>query len=166
MPKKKPKQERRPDVPDDDHVARHCNPQRVIRNPITRAIMGVFPQAFELRIKINENYLSTHWMEFFTADTGTQFCAVVQALRDKGRDVTRQSAIARLNAGSVVNAGIARGHSIRIRDRSSPANPGYSGIYGMPPDNSDLDFLAALSSNECCIEVRGIAEIDAIPKTT
>jgi hypothetical protein len=158
MARSKPKQRRRADVPHCDHVARHCNPQRVIRHPVTKAIEGVFPQAFELRVQKAEQYLSTHWVECFSAEVDAQFRGVVQALRAK-RDVVPNSAIARLNAGSVIIAGQARGHPIRIRDRSSADDPGYSGIYGTPRDNSDAEFLALLAS-ECCVQVRGVREID------
>jgi hypothetical protein len=160
MPKT-PKQRRRPDVPNSDHVARYCNPQRVIRDPITRTITGLYPQAFELRPGIREIYLSTHWMEALATDVHNQFQAVVAALRKK-LDVRPLAALARLNVGLVVQAGAARKLSIRIRDRSRPNDLGYSGIYGMPPDNSDLVFLALLT-NECCIEIRGLADIDALP---
>lgn len=161
MPKA-PKQRRRPDVPNTDHVARYCNSQRVIRDPKTQAITGVFPQAFELRQKIKETYLSTHWMEFFAAVVDAQFKKVIAALRKKHPNVRPLGAFAKLNAGLVVQAGVGRELSVRIRDRSSPSDPGYSGIYGVPPDNSDLEFLALLA-NECCIEVRGVADIDALP---
>jgi hypothetical protein len=155
---KAPKQRRREDVPHKDHVARYCNPQRVIRDPNTNAIIGVFPQAFELRPKIKESYLSTHWMESFAVDVDAQFQAVVAALRDKLKIVRPEAAVARLNAGCVVQGGAMRELSIRIRDHSSRNDPGYSGIYGMPRDNSDVEFLALLA-NECCIEVRGVAEV-------
>jgi hypothetical protein len=161
MPKP-PAQRRRPDVPNSDHVARYCNPQRVIRDPITKAITGLFPQAFELRQEIKETYLSTHWMESFAAVVDTQFKKVVAALRKKHPNVRPLGAFARLNAGRVLQAGAARNLSIRIRDRSSSNDPGYSGIYGMPLDNSDLEFLALLAK-ECCLEVRGVAHIDALP---
>ena len=54
------------------------NPQRVIRDPKTQAITGLFPQAFELRPKIKETYLSTHWMEFFAAVVDAQFKKFLQ----------------------------------------------------------------------------------------
>lgn len=159
MPKHgKRKQERRPDVPHSDHIARHCNPQRVIRNPITRAVEGVFPEAFALRDK--ETYLSTHWMESFSQEIDTQFCEVLKALRNK-LVVRDNAAIARLNVGAVIGAAQKCGHSIRIRDRSSQTDPGYAGIYGTPRDNSDAQLLGMLV-NECCVCVRGVKEIDAI----
>lgn len=152
------KQRRREDVPNTDHVARYCNPQRVIRDPNTHAITGVFPQAFALRPEIKESYLSTHWMESFAVDIDAQFQAVVAALRDKLVKVRPEAAVARLNVGCVVQEGAMRELSIRIRDRSNQNNPGYSGIYGMPRDNSNIEFLALLA-NECCIEVRGVDEV-------
>jgi hypothetical protein len=157
-----PAQHRRQDVPNSDHVARYCNPQRVIRDPKTQAIRGLFPQAFELRQKIKETYLSVHWMESFAAGVDAQFKKVVAALRKKHPNVKTFGAFARLNAGLVVQAGAARKLSIRIRDRSSRSDPGYSGIFGMPLDNSDLEFLALLA-NECCLQVRGVSVIDALP---
>src|ERR1019366_5863881 len=134
MARRKPKQARRPDVPHADDVARHCNPQRVIRHPVTRQVQGVWPEAFELRVTKNEEYLSVHSMEYFSPDIAPQFLEVVKALRKK-RDLVPNSAIARLNAGLIVGAGSLRGHSLLIRDRSSTSDPGYSGIYGMPRDN-------------------------------
>ena len=142
------KQRRRPDVPNTDHVARYCNPQRVIRDPITKVITGLFPQAFALRPEIKETYLSTHWMEYFAPVVDAQFKKVIAALRKKHPNVRELGAFARLNADLVVKGGTARNLSIRIRDRSSPNDPGYSGIYGMPLDNSDLEFLALLGSSQ------------------
>lgn len=152
------KQRRREDVPITDHVARYCNPQRVIRDPNTHAVTGVFPQAFALRPEKKELYLSTHWMESFAEDVDAQFQAVVTTLCDKLNIVRPEAAVARLNAGCIVQEGAMRRLSIRIRDRSNRNDPGYSGIYGMPRDNSDVEFLALLA-NECCIEVRGVAEV-------
>lgn len=159
--KKRTSKQKRRDVPGADHLARHCNPQRVIRDPTTREIKGVWPEAFELRVSRNEEYLSAHWMEYFSRENiDKQFKEVVRALRVK-RDVVANSAIARLKVECVVDAGTARGHRIRIRDRSSEADPGYAGIYGMPYDNSDREFLAIIA-NECCIQVRGVHEIDVL----
>lgn len=148
---------RRKDVPPEDHVARYCNPQRVIRDPNTNVIIGVFPQAFKLRPKIKEKYLSSHWMESFSPDVDTQFQEVAAALGKK-LTIEPKAAIARLNVGYVIQAGEKKNHSIRIRDQSKPNDPGYSGIYGMPLDNSDAIFLDLLAT-ECCIEVRSVSDM-------
>jgi hypothetical protein len=161
-PPRQPKQPAYAPVPGADHVARYCNPQRVIRDPNTGKITGVYPQAFELRPKIKETYLSTYWMECplanAAANVDAQFLAVVTTLRRKHPNVRPEAAFARLNAGRIVQAGLARQLSIRILCRSKRNDPGYTGIYGMPLDNSDSIFLAQLA-NECCIEVRGVAEL-------
>ena len=152
---KAPKQSR---VPPEDHVAHYCNPQKVIREPETDAIIGVFPQAFALRQEKNELYLSAHRMEFFAVDVDVQFQEVVVALRNKNLILKPRGAIAKLNAGSVVEGGNMRGLSIEVRDRSNTNNPGYAAIYGMPLDNSDDLFLAQLA-DECCVEVRSVNQV-------
>ena len=156
---KPPKQLRRPDVPNSDHVARYCNPQRVERDPRTKVVTGVFPQAFELRP--NEGYLSTYWMEAFVGDIDFRFKAVLGALRKKYQ-VKPDGAFAQLNAGHVVQSGVVRNRVLRIRDRSHTTDIGYSGVYGLPADNSDLELLALLA-HECCKEVREVSGIDALP---
>jgi hypothetical protein len=78
--KRKGHQPRR-DVPAADHLARHCNSQRVIRDPITREIKGIWPEAFELRLNLREEYLSAHLMEYFARDDiDRQFRDIVQLL--------------------------------------------------------------------------------------
>ena len=72
--------------------------------------------------------------------------------------VRPKAAIAKLNTGCVVQCGAMRGLSIEIRDHSNSHNPGYAGIYGMPLDNSD-DLILAQLADECCVEVRGVAEV-------
>jgi hypothetical protein len=156
------KQRRSQDVPPKDHIARYCNPQRVIRDLETNDIIGVRPQAFELRPKIKEKYLSIYWMEALATEIHKQFKRVVESLRKKHPNVKPDGAFARLNAGLVLQAGQVRKLPIRILNRSTKHDPGYSGIYGMPLDNSDLQFLALLAY-ECCIEVRGVVAIDALP---
>jgi hypothetical protein len=82
----------------------------------------------------------------------------VAALRAK-RTVKPVDAIARSNAAQVIAAGVPGNHPLRLRDRSSAENPAYCGLYGMPLDNGDLDFLVSLAKG--CIEVRKVADIDA-----
>lgn len=157
--KTKQKQNRRPDISNEHHVARHCHHQRLIRDPETQDITGVFPQEFRLRTERDERYLSVHWMECFSSEPKAQFEFVVDALRSKGRTVGKASAIARLCAGFIADAGREQGHSLRVRDRTDLRNPGYAGIEGMPHDNSDAKLLA-LFAHPGCIEIRGVESID------
>ena len=88
--------QKRRDVPDDHHVARYCNPQRIIIDPETQAILGVYPEAFELRTKEKETYLSAFWMESFGIGINleAQYLAVVAALRKKHKNMKPQGAFA------------------------------------------------------------------------
>lgn len=159
MPRNR-KQVRRPDVPPQDHVARHCNPQRVIRDPKTDKITGTHPAAFALRDKEGEPYLSLYWMEFFHQGVPEQFRSVVAALRRK-RTVRPRSAIARLSVQAILDAACERGQVLRLKDRSHRDSPGYVGLEGLPLDNSDMELLA-LFATQCCNDVKGVAEIDAM----
>lgn len=156
--KKRQQQKLRPDVPNAHHIARHCNPQRLIFHPDTGALEGVYPQEFELRVHKGEDYLSVHQMETFAADLLGQFKGVIVALRTK-RTVAGKSAIARLNVGDVVSCGASRGHPIRVRDKSKPGDIGYAGVSNMPLKNEDQQLLAAMAS--CCADVRLVAAIEA-----
>lgn len=156
--KNKRKQVRR-DVPGEHHVARYCNSQVVDRDPENNAIRGVFPQAFALKTKQGEPYLSLRQFEYFVGTVDAQFKSLLMVFRDKINNVRPVSAIARLNCDTILAAGTSRGHSFRMRDRSSDENPGYAGLEGMPKDNSDLDLLGILA-NQLCLEVRGVQEID------
>ncbi len=161
MAKKKkgrPNQPRR-DVDGAHHVARYCNPQVVDRDPETDAVRGVFPQAFHLRTKQDEEYLSLRRFEHFGAAAPEQWKGVVKAFGGAIKNVRPTSAVARLNCGSVLAAGASRVHTLRMRDRSTNANPGYAGLEGLPRDNSDADLLA-LMATELCLDVKEVKEID------
>ena len=157
------KQRRRNDVPQTDHVARYCNPQRVMRDEATDMIIGVFPQAFELRQATKESYISAYWMEQLGNAVSDQFQGALAGLRKKHPNVKAKGAFARLNAGKVVRVGVSSGNSIRIRDRSKLLDPGYAGIYGTPLDNSDMELLAHFAT-DCCVEIRSIFDIDSTSK--
>ena len=152
----------RRDVPPTDHVARYCNPQRVKRDPKTRTVIGIFPQAFELRSRMTppETYLSTYWMEVFSHILSDQYRGVHATLRKK-LGLAPLGVFARLNVGAILAAAAQRSLPVRVRDRSSSDDPGYSGIYNMPLDNRDVEFLALLAE-ECCIDACVVCEIEAV----
>ena len=152
------KNERRPDVPNKDHVARYCSPKLVKRDPETRSVIGVFPEAFEL--KVNEEYLSTRWIEFFREEENSgQFKMALEAFRKTFQGVKPNGAFAKLHVGSILEAGKKQKCDIRVQDRSSLSNLGYAGIFGMPSQNSDA-LLLQLLATECCIETCQINDID------
>lgn len=150
----------RRDVPNADNVARYCNPQMVIRDPETDELLGVFPQAFALRTRINETYLSLTWLEYFGRDlpVDKQFKEVLKAVRAKHKGIKPSGVFARLNAGRIVEVGSERGHKLRVRDRSHAHDAGYASIENMPQDNSDEALLEAFAS-DCCDEIRSVSSI-------
>lgn len=155
---KKLKQRPRPDINEHHHVARHCNHQRLDRDPTTGEVRGVFPQEFELRPWLNEEYLSLNWFEYFECELAEQYQKILATLRKK-RKVHGDSAIARLNAGAIISVGIGRNLNLRLRNKSSRYNPAYAGLEGMPLDNSDSDLLVGLT--QICSEIRLVSSIDA-----
>jgi hypothetical protein len=158
-----PSARKRRDVPDDDHVVRYCNSQRVIRNQETGVVTGVHFAAFELRTEKQEEYLSLIWFEFFPGSDHERYKSVKAALEARRpAPLHPKSALAKLKAGSIVATGRQRKHSLRIRDRSSAKQPGYASIEGLPKDNSDADLLESLVA-DCCTEIISVGEIGSPP---
>ena len=145
----KQKQKKRADIPSNDHVGRYCNPQRIIRDPSSQQVLGVFPEAFALRAERNENYLSAHWMEKLAYGLTDQFGGVVDALNRKGIATKPRGGILRINAGTVVAVGLSLGHTLRVSPRPTETDPCYSGIFGLPPDNRDHNLLSQLAQKSC-----------------
>jgi hypothetical protein len=152
------RQRRRPDIPADEHVARHCNHQRVIRDRVTKQITGIYPQAFELRPQLKETYLSVNHFECLRGTLAAQFKEILAILRTK-RSCGKDSALARLNAGEIITCGQERGHSLRLRASGSRNDPSYVQLLGLPLDNSDQLLLGNLAKR-ACVEVRAVSEID------
>jgi hypothetical protein len=156
------RQKRRPNLPPADHAARYCHHQRVIRDPVTSQILGVFPQAFELRPKIKETYLSLNHFECLGGTLNHQYKTILKVLRSKKLPCPASAALARVNAGAIIACGNECGHSLRLRPRPRPTDPSYVGLEGLPLDNSDQALLAKLA-RRTCVEIRAIADIDAAP---
>lgn len=151
------------DIPSNHHLAKQCNPQRVIRNIETEAIEGIWSNVFELRPEKNESYISTYCMEAFGQNIDIQYKESVKSLRTIRKFTLKpKGAIARLNVGLIKIVGKERNHNLKVKDKSSKINPGYAGIYGMPKNNSDT-LLLDLLAQKCCVEFRSIEEIDALP---
>ncbi len=143
------------DVPNADHVARFCHPQRgVIRDPITKQIKGLYPEAFALKVERNECYLSMNHFEHFSPNADVQFTEVLKVLRSKF--IKPKHAIARLNAKKVRDCGGDK-HDISVRKHGNKKDPSYVHCTGLPLDNSDRNLLTELAiSYE---EIREIKQI-------
>ena len=144
------------DVPDDHHVARFCHPQRgVIRDPITRQIKGLHPEAFALRVDRRELYLSMNHFEHFGPDVGVQFTEVLKVLRSKFTNP--KHAIARLNAKRVRACGGDK-YEINVRKHGTKYDLSYVHGTGLPLDNSDRNLLTELARSYD--EIREIVQIN------
>lgn len=150
---------RRNDVPANEHVARYCHPQRVIRDAATGTVTGLFPEVFKLRTHQNETYLSLNHFEYFVGDTDHQYREILAVMRIKFKRPP-EPVIARLNAGKIVACGISRQRQLRVRRRGNDKDPSYASLEGLPQNNGDEILLAKLAG-ETCIEVRSGSEIDA-----
>lgn len=145
------------DVPDADHVARFGHPQRgVIRDPITKQIKGLYPEAFALRVEKNETYLSMNHYEHLSPNVDVQFTKVLRVLRSKF--TTPKHAIARLNAKKVRACGGDK-HDINVRKHGNKRDPSYVHCTGLPLDNSDRNLLTELASSY--EEIREINQIES-----
>ena len=97
---------------------------------------------------------------YFRKYFSDQYRGVLATLRKKHRGLAPLGAFARLNIGAILAAAAQRSLPVRVRDRSSPDDPAYSGIYNMPLDNRDVEFVALLAE-ECCIDACVVLEIEA-----
>lgn len=156
---KRSKQSRKPDVPGEHLIARYCEKNFVIRDPVTLEFKGIFPQAFALKEKRAERYLSASWFELFEGDMSTKFRSTVNAIRSYLLGLSSKGAIAVLKTEKVLKVGQDCGHKLRVADMRTQEKQQYIGISGMPLDNSDDELLGLLES-EGCIEVREVAAIE------
>ena len=127
-------------VPDEDSVVRHCPSQLCIWEG--EVIVGVFPQAFELRKDLGEEYLSTSWLEYFPGSRTERLRSTVKALSAM-RTVRKRHGMAIGNVAMIKSACNSFGLRIRIVNEPKDLNPAYAAIRRYKSDDlSLLDLLA------------------------
>lgn len=127
-------------VPEGDSVVRHCPSQLCIWDE--EVMVGVFPQAFELRM--DEEYLSTSWLEYFPGSRSERLKATVKAFSAM-RTVKKRHGMAIGNVGSIKNACNSFGLKVRIVNEPDILNPAYTAIRRFKSDNVSLLGLLANS---------------------
>ena len=97
------------------------------------------------RLRDNEHYLSTNWLEYFSQpDRKSQIRSVVCSLRNKGRTVRSSTVLAVLNVGSVVSECKHQlGLDLRIATLGEPDDPSHTGIFGYVENNDEVALLLA-----------------------
>ena len=67
-------------LPDKDHVSRHVPYKKLLRDGDDNPI-GILPQAFEMRVELNEKSLSVNWLEYFCNNHSTNIVKMITQFR-------------------------------------------------------------------------------------
>lgn len=128
-------------VPNSDHILRYVPWKQLIKDDDERTVIGVFPQAFELRD--GEEYLSVTWVEYFTAPT---ICDRLQVAVQTFRQTMKAGVQSRYLMGNVgVVHGVCENNDSRVRILHEPdKNPGHAAIRRLPKD--DLKLMTHLAT--------------------
>lgn len=137
------------DLPREDHVLRFVPPSRLHRDEDDNVI-GVLPQAFELRLHQDEKYLSVNWLEYFKGDFDSNIEATVSSFRESRKAINarmpKRSAFCIGNVGKVLDTCIAcKFPKVRIvyEKQNSTHNKSHSKIIRLPENDADLLDLFA-----------------------
>jgi hypothetical protein len=145
------------------HLVRRCGYQVIDRDDATNKVRGLFPAAMRLREQINERYLSANWLEHCDGTKVERLKAIVAIHRAKAKTPpSLQSGVAVLNAGRILEIGIAHRRKLRVRHTPNPYDPSYSQISGLPLNNSD-DLLIASLVEEAYQDFMLLRDLDALP---
>ena len=158
MARRKSRQQRVPNLASDNRIARWCGHQKLDRDPVTHSVRGIIPQALELRLHLNESYISASWLEFHSGDDLSRLRKVAAVYRADGRRLGPNGGFALLNVGAILDAGTARSRELRVTNRPSRADPAYAKVEGLPQDNSDMVLLSMLC--DACRGVYLMGDID------
>lgn len=127
-------------IPDEHHVVRHCPKNRTIREG--DEIVGVFPQLFELRAHLNEDYLSSCYYEFFE---GTPEERLLNCVEATPRNISDRDCMVVMNVGKTRQIAADNAANVRVvHQYDHPRNPAYAKIKGVPFDPSSA-ILALLA---------------------
>ncbi len=128
-------------IPDEHHIVRFC-PKRVIERDITtKSIVGLFPQAFELRD--GEEYLSNSYLEHFS-DRTTPLKSVLTAFRSRPLNIKPKDALATVSVSGIHECARARDCSLRVLHEPEEF-PDYATIRRLPQPN-DLELCELLAT--------------------
>lgn|SRR3990172_5364405 len=87
-------------LPKEDHVSRHVPYSKLLRDDDDNPV-GILPQAFEMREKIDEKALSVNWLEYFGNNHEDNIVKTIQSFR-----LSRDGKIGNFSAFGIGNVGI------------------------------------------------------------
>lgn len=128
-------------IPAEDSLVRYVSYQRLRRLGVTDQVVGVLPQAFELRD--GEEYLSATWVEFFGPQGPSNLRTAIYAIRNSLLKPTKKSGFAIGEVSSIAATAKSLGISLRIIHESAADNIAHTAIRRWPRDNEDLFELMA-----------------------
>lgn len=140
-------------LPLDNHILRYVR-KRLLRRDEDGNVLGVLPQAFELRE--NEPYLSVTWLEHFAADYEHAFTEAAAAIR-RQLNVKPKDGFAAGGVGRVCD--ICERFDVKVRvlhEPEPPHNTGHSALRGLP--HSDVELLELLAA-EAFVDTRVAVDI-------
>jgi len=132
-------------LPENDHVVRFV-PQKLLWEEDGR-LVGVFYTAVALRTEKNETYVSLCWLQHFSDDYEDGICHAAQAIGQQRKGI--KVAYDGFTVGAVAKikeAAASKKTRLRIVHFGHAVHTGYSGIKGLPLDNSNQDLLELLAS--------------------
>lgn len=131
-------------LPPEDHIARHIKPSLIQRDEDTKAVVGIFPEAFALRE--GERDLSMNWLEFFS---GSRIEQLRQVRGHIELTLTPRHGFGVLRVAAFADACVAQGAKVRIIHEPTDGNPAHSSVHRYPRDNHELAaILANLAGND------------------
>jgi len=147
-------------LPAENHIIRHI-PWKLLIKDDQENIIGIFPQAFELREKDN-GCLSVNWLEFFAANEEANITLALASVKS-ARDVPTKSAFAIGLVQKVKGICQKSNTSVRIVFAPNTNNPSHSQIRHFPA--TDLSVLDELSQEGFpkLVQARNIPACSLIP---
>jgi len=131
------------DLPEKNHILRHV-PYRKLLTDLDGNVLGILPQAFELREK--ERGLSVNWVEYFDLDTQEENIEEVVLSLQQSRRISPNSRFAMGNVKKVIDiCAENRADKVKVVHDKNKSNPSHSLIIRIPRD--DLDLREALAAS-------------------
>lgn len=128
-------------IPDKDHVARYCSPKHISGEEI---------QATAFMLKVEEEYLSVNWLEYFRCNSRESEINELRKIYSKKLTMRASARVAVLNVGEVCEKVLKESSDRRrieiLHDPTPPTpfhtgDPSHSGIYNL---RNDDEFIAEL----------------------
>jgi hypothetical protein len=96
-------------------------------------------------LRVGESYLSGGLLETIST-TPVKQLQHIKVLMGKVLPLHKKGAMVVCNAKTLAEIGTKRAKKLQAVHKPKAANPGYSGLYGLPPDNADTDLLQMLAA--------------------